>query len=152
MPRDPYTQTLEALDALYAALPTILCKKQCQASCGVIVMTRVEWLRLQRYMGYRPKDKCTLVCPLLRRGCCSVYPVRPLICRLWGVSELMPCPWGCIPERWVTDAEGTAWIRRVEELSAALFPGRAVAGAPLQQEVLETLQDATLPQRRSTDV
>lgn len=29
---------------------------------------------------------------------CSIYPVRPLICRLFGHVEWLPCPIGLIPE------------------------------------------------------
>jgi hypothetical protein len=37
-------------------------------------------------------------CPALKDGRCSVYDVRPTLCRLWGVVEDMPCPWGCVPD------------------------------------------------------
>lgn len=35
-------------------------------------------------------------CPLYDRaaGACLVYPVRPLVCRLLGFVEWMPCPLG----------------------------------------------------------
>lgn len=37
---------------------------------------------------------------------CAVYDVRPLICRLWGAVEDMPCPYGCTPEpRFLTTQE-----------------------------------------------
>lgn len=128
-----YTEALAALEILYAELPQLACHRECQQSCGIIVMSRVEWLRLQRYAGYRPKGKNTLVCPLLKRGVCSAYPVRPLICRLWGISELMPCPWGCLPERWVGAAEGDAWLQRAEEISVGVFPGHHPAAAYAQR-------------------
>ena len=37
-------------------------------------------------------------CSFLRDGRCTVYAVRPMICRLWGIDETMPCPYGCVPE------------------------------------------------------
>jgi uncharacterized protein len=33
----------------------------------------------------------------LERGRCSIYPVRPLVCRLFGHVEWLPCPIGKIP-------------------------------------------------------
>jgi len=32
-----------------------------------------------------------------RRGRCTVYPVRPLVCRLFGHVEWLPCPIGMVP-------------------------------------------------------
>jgi hypothetical protein len=38
-------------------------------------------------------------CPLLTWAKqCAVYDIRPLVCRLWGASELFPCNYGCRPE------------------------------------------------------
>ena len=37
-------------------------------------------------------------CPKLKDGCCTVYDRRPLICRLWGIDEAMPCEHGCVPQ------------------------------------------------------
>lgn len=61
-----------------------------------------------------------LSCPLLDGAVCSVYVVRPLICRLWGLVPSMRCHFGCEPERWLTDAQAAQFMRRVE----------AVAGVP----------------------
>ncbi len=36
-----------------------------------------------------------LTCPYLKEGRCSIYPVRPTICRMWGAVESMPCSFGC---------------------------------------------------------
>jgi Fe-S-cluster containining protein len=30
-------------------------------------------------------------------GRCSVYEVRPLVCRIFGASDKLPCIWGCKP-------------------------------------------------------
>src|SRR2546429_6087610 len=40
----------------------------------------------------------TLFRSMLRNGRCTVYEVRPMICRLWGMVEGMQCPHGCVPE------------------------------------------------------
>ena len=99
------------LEALYATLPALDCRRKCQASCGPIFMSRVEWSRMCQAGGER--HTTTLDCPYLdKHGACSVYSVRPMICRLWGLVKAMACPWGCVPERWLTDEEGKAFLER----------------------------------------
>lgn len=121
-----YHTQLAALDALYATLPALVCQRQCQESCGVIVMTRVEWVRIQRQLGYRPKGRPTLTCPMLKQGRCVVQAIKPMICRLWGLvdNSRMRCPWGCVPERWLSDEEAAAFLAAAEQISEALFPGQ----------------------------
>lgn len=106
------------LDALYRELPTIACQRQCQDACGPIFMSRVEWQRIIKKLGYEPRG-CTsdLVCPMLQQGLCSVYHVRPMICRLWGLVETLRCPWGCEPSRVLTHAEGLLYIARADYIS-----------------------------------
>lgn len=107
------------LDRLYAELPAIDCKRQCAESCGPIAMERVEWERICKRVGYEPRGNlATLDCPLLRDGLCSVYAIRPMICRLWGIVESMECPWGCKPERYLTREEGFEFLSRAREIAA----------------------------------
>jgi Fe-S-cluster containining protein len=56
----------------------------------------VPYFASRGFEGYR-------VCPLLKAGRCSVYAIRPMICRLYGVTDEMPCPHGCTPERMLTE-------------------------------------------------
>lgn len=79
-------------------------------------MGRLEWDAMMRYLDgdVPPVDpERPLRCPLLTEdGRCSAYQVRPLVCRQWGVGEDMKCPWGCEPERYLTEeetAEMLAW-------------------------------------------
>ncbi len=47
-------------------------------------------------------------CPYLdlKTKRCTVYERRPLICRLYGMTEELPCPFGCKPTpRYLTKAE-----------------------------------------------
>jgi hypothetical protein len=56
-------------------------------------------------------------CPALTvLGRCSIYEDRPTICRLWGVVESMPCPWGCRPDRYLTDEQGHALLAQMNNL------------------------------------
>jgi len=106
-----------ALDELYAELPALKCKKLCAESCGPVPMGRVEWQRVCKAVGEERKGHADLTCPILENGRCAAYEVRPMLCRLWGVVETMPCPWGCIPERWLTEEEGFEFLGRASEIS-----------------------------------
>ena len=61
-------------------------------------------------------------CPYLDLGTkrCTVHSVRPMICRLWGVSENMKCPHGCKPEpRYLTVKEQRAYFRKALQIGNA---------------------------------
>ena len=48
---------------------------------------------------------------------CAVYEVRPMICRLWGLVERMPCPFGCRPEGGLlSDEEGARLLREANRI------------------------------------
>lgn len=36
---------------------------------------------------------------------CTIYSHRPTICRLYGLSEKLKCPFGCIPTRTLSEQE-----------------------------------------------
>lgn len=116
----PRSKPERALDALYAELPRLDCKGLCQQSCGPIRMSRVEWDRIKRRVGSKAERlRADSSCPMLSNaGHCTVYSIRPMICRLWGVAEDMPCPWGCRPERYLSQSEGFDLLRRAQELGA----------------------------------
>jgi hypothetical protein len=73
---------------------------------GNLSITRTEFEAIRDHLGV------AIFQPTLRRGetmavpCefsdpggprCLVYPVRPLICRLFGIVEWLPCPRGRVP-------------------------------------------------------
>lgn len=114
----------ERLDALYAELPNIECGGYCQDSCGPIDMSVRE---RQRIEGEHGEVKCGVgpTCTMLTiTGECRAYEIRPMICRLWGLMESMRCPYGCVPERWVTDAEAFEFLSRAD----------AIGGSPTDRE------------------
>lgn len=78
-------------------LPWLLCKGLCSDSCGPAPMTPVEFQAVEVAIG-RPLvvHADTLRCSALNDdNRCDAYQERPLICRLWGMSEGMICPHGC---------------------------------------------------------
>lgn len=114
----------DSLDAIYAEIPVIRCKRKCAAACGPVVqmgmMGTREMVRLQLFEP-RPDVADPLRCTLLDHATelCRAYEMRPLICRLWGVvdSPLMRCPHGCEPDRWLTDDESRALLARADALT-----------------------------------
>ncbi len=77
-------------------VPSANCKGLCAESCGPIVPSFAEDMRImERHNVSIDFDKTTLTCSLLKDGKCSIYEDRPLLCRLWGVVEKMPCVFGC---------------------------------------------------------
>jgi Fe-S-cluster containining protein len=119
------------LEILYEELPKMECKGLCHESCGPIELTNEERKLIINYLrdtGIKTKefkhfstpiviehikerhvndsDGC-LTCPYLKKNKCEIYPVRPMICRLWGMvdSNMMRCPHGCIPSKWLTRKE-----------------------------------------------
>lgn len=98
--------------AIYANVPAIECQGLCHQSCGPLVVEEPERAHIKARTGKTVPDlqfNCPMLTVLKR---CSVYEDRPLLCRLWGVVESMPCEWGCRPARYLTDAEGHALIAR----------------------------------------
>lgn len=108
------------LEAIYRRIPDIHCAGLCQESCGPIGISRLEAHRIERRAGNIGKVNSNNLCPLLNRftGKCSVYHIRPVLCRLWGVVESMPCKFGCIPDpRYLTHQEGLEILRQVKVAS-----------------------------------
>lgn len=104
-PERPEPTTLEEL---YAGLETVECIGRCWNSCGPIMMSKLERERIaERGVEIPAFDSETsyrwsvldepLHCPALTElKRCSVYEVRPLICRVYGVGRgELACRWGC---------------------------------------------------------
>src|SRR5208337_4946067 len=92
------------LERIYAGLPKIACKGLCTEYCGPVTVARLELKRMERVAGKLKTRKMPVLtesgqkfngqgrlletgtcatCVLLDRvGRCSVYGVRPILCRL----------------------------------------------------------------------
>lgn len=114
MARNPRRQD-ERLQALYDRLPTIRCQGLCHDSCGPIDMSVRERDRIEREFGpvtCGAGATCTMLDEHRR---CRAYAIRPLICRLWGVLESLPCPYGCKPEPgYLTREEGFSLVAEAD--------------------------------------
>lgn len=105
-----------ALAEVYARLPSLECRGLCAAYCGPVRMGPAEERRAATAgvdLAGAATHPDTLDCKALTAlGRCSIYPARPMICRLWGVVESMPCPHGCRPEGGlIPDEQGGALLR-----------------------------------------
>jgi hypothetical protein len=109
---------------IYDKLPTVECQKLCSGSCGPIDMSDVERAEFGK-RGVTAPDISCLTCPILDwKGHCSQYDIRPMICRLWGVTEGMPCPHGCkVTPAPMPDREAMGLLAEVMETGGA--QGRA---------------------------
>lgn len=98
------------LRAVYASLPTAACDgcSRCARHCaGNLRITRTEFEAIRAYLdggGWCPvvRGHADMVAPCEfqhpDKPWCLVYPVRPLICRLFGLVEWLPCPLGRVAD------------------------------------------------------
>ena len=95
------------IDDLYDLIPELMCTEGCYECCknfGVPSRTKVEDERLQTFFrehSMQPGEAKGHTCPYLdeslSEGGCSIYPVRPFICRLYGTSPNYSCKMGVKP-------------------------------------------------------
>lgn len=108
----------DALAAIYAKVPAIRCKGLCWDFCGPIGMTALEAGIIEAHTGQPIPPARSLTCPYLTEaGRCEIYPVRPLICRLWGVTEELRCPHGCETTEILPRGEGLNLLAEAQILS-----------------------------------
>lgn len=117
-----YAKTPEALAAalaeIYAQLPDVDCKGLCHLSCTAIPLEAVEQRviaeRTGRTLPVLSLQRCEALTADKR---CSIHEHRPLVCRLFGVAEGMPCPHGCQPATGpISDDHAYALVRQMREL------------------------------------
>ncbi|SFM59789.1 YkgJ family cysteine cluster protein [Thermodesulforhabdus norvegica] len=93
------------IDDLYAMIPRVPCPPGCITCCenfGVPSRTPVEDERIKAYLkekGMSVKEATGTRCPYVTERGCSIYPVRPFICRLYGTSPNYMCIENYRPER-----------------------------------------------------
>jgi Fe-S-cluster containining protein len=111
-------QRIAALEEIYAALPDVPCKRLCFESCSFIGTFRVERERM-RAAGVEPPRMEEVPCRhLMFNGECGAHELRPVICRLYGATEELECPFGCRAEHPLSKQEAF----RVMELVDRVLP------------------------------
>lgn len=103
------------IEDIYELIPDIICTEGCYECCenfGVPSRTKVEDDRLKEFLQAHSMQQGEArgnTCPYLDRGLpeggCSIHPVRPLICRLYGTSPNYLCKTGVMPVRLLLEDE-----------------------------------------------
>ncbi len=109
----------EALEQVYAQLPEMQCQGLCADSCCSMALTVVEQRNIREQTGKTlPLAHAGSFCPALTMlKQCSVYEVRPAICRLWGMVPAMRCNYGCRPVGgFLTDKDAYELLAKVCEI------------------------------------
>lgn len=131
-PSDPSLSAL-AREAIYAKIPEVNCKGLCVANCGPILCSKGEAHEIEKWTGQnimewadQPAPLAVRIspCTFLLAGRCSIYSMRPAICRLFGAVDhaMLRCPHGCRPEKYLTERESRAILAEIEALSSPSKP------------------------------
>lgn len=123
-------EALAELDDLYAQLPALECKGRCHDSCTSINMTELErerirargveigpsmtHARVKKLVAAGRTPRCPALGPL---NTCTVYDVRPMICRTFGMVLGELCQHGCVPDGTITREEMVRVLYDIEMLS-----------------------------------
>ena len=103
---------LESLARIYEKVPGFECIKGCSDCCGPVEWPPIEGYNIMLYLrknDIEPRTETikgiSVLCPYWE-GKCIIYPVRSLICRLYGVADqyFLKCP-HINPERELTEKE-----------------------------------------------
>ena len=100
---------IEQLNGIYAKVPEAVCAR-CGRCCGPIGFTVLEEKNIEKYLEDEGIDVSACVvgrtkdqvfafttdhkCPFLKDNECIIYPVRPIVCRIFGVirgGRELPC-------------------------------------------------------------
>ncbi len=108
---------IDKLKEIWSCIPEINCKKECSTLCKInhVFSLKVDNLLMKKDLQNQfvplpniyetlengidhkfHKSSSCCNCPYLENGLCSVYDVRPTICRLYGAMG--ECPYGCQPK------------------------------------------------------
>lgn len=99
------------IDDIYNLIPDFMCTKGCHECCqnfGVPSRTKVEDERISAFLkknAMKPGEAQGITCPYLNETGCTIYPVRPLICRLYGTSPNYRCKMEVAPLRLLHEDE-----------------------------------------------
>jgi uncharacterized protein len=143
--------------ALYARIPKIDCRQKCQVYCGVVVQlgayTEAERPEIERAVRDAPivrrADASPLECKALDAdGRCTIYAVRPAICRFFGVVEGLTCPHGCVPKRMLSQAEMREILTALETIAGPgpFAQAKKSLANPSPEELVKHLAQTLLPE------
>ena len=93
------------LNKIYERVPKVRCQGHCNPFCSAIGLEKIEVLNIEQNRKSflpateikHPDGSTTIRCGELdSENRCSIYDARPMICRLFGATQMMmQCPVGC---------------------------------------------------------
>lgn len=110
------------LKQIYDRIPEMECIPGCTDCCGPNLWAKAEWQNITNWLkahGRRERYAQGLDCPYIRENKCSIYEVRPIICRLFGVTEKLACPCGRGPAKMLSDDKARELIHAVWNMPVA---------------------------------
>lgn len=124
-------EAIARMEELYARLPRLICRGLCHSTCTQIPATELEYQRIEEAgvsirlrlpkLGEDVPD-CAALGPLRN---CTVYALRPAVCRAYGVVEDLRCVHGCVPTQVMSRSEFISIRRQLEQLSRHVTGKRA---------------------------
>lgn len=109
------------LQNIYNNIPSSVCPPNCGQCCGILFPSLAELRNIQDYClshHIEYKDFTMTVgldCPyFMKDKSCQIYPVRPFLCRILGVSSDLPCPLRkCKPEKVLNHPQSNALYKAI---------------------------------------
>ena len=140
------------MQVLYDRVPVIDCKGACRTTCTVIEMSDRERQRIaERGVAIAPLTQSAVTttptpCAALGAlGQCTVHDVRPMICRLWGTTEDLPCVYGCVPTgEYLTNAEAMELIAESLRVGGEPVGLAGISGAVMRAQLADPDNAATV--------
>ena len=95
------------IQKLYDKIPSMECLEGCHECCDNHIQFAPEEGERCGGFPYTSRE-----CPYLdEKGRCTVHQKRPFVCRIYGNSEIMPCPHGCKGDTTLTAEETMELVR-----------------------------------------
>lgn len=104
------------LENVYRQIPRSTCEAECGECCGILFPSLAELRNIKEWCekhSVKYKDfhmNVGMDCPYLsEKKECTIYSVRPFLCRILGVSTDLPCPMGkCTPSKILNHPQSSA--------------------------------------------
>lgn len=125
----PMNSKLKRLDELYDKIPNVDCKGLCYCACTQVPAAKIEINRTKKILRKKifisneelrkikqkeAEKPCYALCMATLK--CNIYDIRPAICRLYGAVKKLKCPFGCEPDRYLTDKEALDIMTEINTL------------------------------------
>ena len=109
------------LEAIYKQIPKSTCPSGCGECCGILWPSLAELRNIKEWCEIHHKEfkdfnmTVGLDCPyLLSDKSCEIYPARPFLCRILGVSSDLPCPLRkCNPAKLLNHSQSSAIYKAI---------------------------------------